>query len=95
VCLNGEPVKLLGYGRHDTSPHVGHALPDFQRQLDVAAAAGVGSNYLRLGHYTQAPAMATLCDEVGLMNGIGERQLWPGVLQHGCFPMQRVARRQK
>ena len=61
---------MRGYGRHDTGPHLGHALPDFQRQLDVAAAAGLGSTYLRLGHYTQAPSTMALCDELGMMNGV-------------------------
>ena len=70
VCLNGLPVKLLGYGRHDTGPQEGHALSDFARLRDLQLIAGLGGNFARLGHYTQHPNVAALADELGVLNGV-------------------------
>jgi len=70
VCLNGAPIKLLGYGRHDTGPQKGHALSDFERLRDFQLVAGLGGNFLRLGHYTQHANNAALADELGMLNGV-------------------------
>jgi beta-glucuronidase len=67
VCLNGAPAKLLGFGRHDTDAAHGHAIDDFQRLQDIYANAGMGGNFLRLGHYAQDKGVYELCDEVGVM----------------------------
>lgn len=70
VCVNGGPAKLLGYGRHDTGPQEGHAISDFVRLRDVQLVAGLGGSYMRLGHYAQHPNIASLADEMGMLNGV-------------------------
>jgi beta-glucuronidase len=70
VCLNGAPAKLLGYGRHDTGPQEGHAISDFARLRDIQLVAGLGGSYMRLGHYAQHPNIASLADEMGMLNGV-------------------------
>ena len=70
VCINGSPAKLLGYGRHDTGPQEGHAISDFVRLRDLQLIAGLGGTYARLGHYAQHPNVASLADEMGMLNGV-------------------------
>ena len=70
LCVNGAATKLLGYGRHDTSPQDGHALGDGARLRDLSLIAGLGGGYVRLGHYAQHPNTAALGDETGLLSGV-------------------------
>lgn len=67
LCLNGSPVKLLGYGRHDTSPSLGHALGYMARLQDLLLMQGLGSNFVRIGHYTQDNSVASLADDLGVL----------------------------
>jgi beta-glucuronidase len=67
LCLNGNPVKLKGYGRHDTSPSLGHALGYMDRLKDYLLMLGLGSNFVRIGHYTQDRSFSTLADTLGML----------------------------
>lgn len=67
LCLNGEPIKLRGYGRHDTSPSLGHALGHMARMQDYLLMQGLGSNFVRIGHYTQDNSFSSLADDLGIL----------------------------
>jgi beta-glucuronidase len=67
LCLNGSPVKLKGYGRHDTNPGLGHALGLMDRLKDYLLMQGLGSNFVRIGHYTQDRSFSSIADSLGFL----------------------------
>ena len=67
LCLNNQPIKLKGYGRHDTNPLVGHALSSMDRIVDHLLMQGLGSNFVRIGHYTQDRSFLSLADNIGML----------------------------
>ncbi|MEO6846162.1 MAG: glycoside hydrolase family 2 TIM barrel-domain containing protein [Chthoniobacterales bacterium] len=67
VILNGAPVRLWGYCRHDAHPQFGPGLPLQNLVQDIQLMQSVGSNFVRGAHYPQDPRFLDLCDEMGLM----------------------------
>ena len=65
--LNGEPLKLKGVNRHQDHPMLGIALPDSMHLLDMVLIKELGSNFVRLAHYPQDPAVLDACDSLGLL----------------------------
>lgn len=63
--INGEPVKLLGYCRHEAHPQYGPALPLQQLVQDLQILKDMGCNFIRGSHYPQDPDFLALCDELG------------------------------
>jgi beta-galactosidase len=65
--VNGQPVKLWGTHRHEDWAGLASAVPDrlTRQELDLVRRAGF--NFIRLGHYPQAPAVLDACDELGLV----------------------------
>ncbi len=67
VKINGEPVKLLGYCRHESHPQYGPCLPLQQLLQDLHILRDMGCNFIRGSHYPQDPRFLDLCDEMGFM----------------------------
>ncbi|TVR10556.1 MAG: beta-galactosidase [Planctomycetota bacterium] len=67
VLLNGEPIKLLGYNRHEAHPQFGPALPLQQLVQDLQILRSLGCNYIRGSHYPQDQRFLDLCDEMGFV----------------------------
>ena len=67
VLLNGKPVKLLGYCRHEAHPQFGPATPDALMAADLQLLRGMGCNFVRGSHYQQDPRFLDLCDELGFL----------------------------
>ncbi|MEI6784188.1 MAG: glycoside hydrolase family 2 TIM barrel-domain containing protein, partial [Verrucomicrobiota bacterium] len=79
ILLNGEPLFLMGFNRHEDSPRTGMAVDLAQAREDYTAMKQMGCNYVRLCHYPHHPGELDLCDELGLlvlaengMNGWGQ-----------------------
>ena len=97
LYLNGEPIYLTGFNRHEDSPRTG-TCPDAEttRQdlLDMKAA---GANFIRLCHYPHHPGELDLCDELGLL-ALGEIPLiwWDGLAEgeKNCAGKLAAAERQ-
>ena len=65
--LNGEPLSLTGFNRHeDTSTHAMSPDPETVRR-DLAKMKNAGANFVRLCHYPHDPSELNLCDEIGLL----------------------------
>jgi len=85
VLINGQPVRLLGFCRHEAHPQFGCALPDEILVADVQQLRDMGCNFVRGSHYPQDPRFLDLCDEAGLCvwnEAIG----WQHTLEHLTDP---------
>ncbi|MCF7838640.1 MAG: beta-galactosidase [Candidatus Marinimicrobia bacterium] len=67
ILLNGKPLKLLGYCRHEAHPQFGPALPLAQLVADLHLLRDLGCNFIRGAHYQQDPRFLDLCDELGFL----------------------------
>lgn len=65
VLLNGEPVKLFGFNRHDMTDTPVLSYGDLAR--DVAVLQALGSNFVRGAHYAQDQRFLDLCDVHGIL----------------------------
>lgn len=68
--LNGKPLKLIGTNRHQDYEGVGNAVPDHIHVEDVLRMKAMGSNFLRIAHYPQDPAILEMCDRLGIITTI-------------------------
>ncbi len=67
LLLNGEPLELRGFNRHDAHPQFGCGLPEALLAADVQILQDLGANFVRGSHYPQDPRFLDLCDEAGLL----------------------------
>jgi len=67
LLLNGEPLFLAGFNRHEDSPLTGPC-PDMDTvRRDIEEIKALGANFVRLAHYPHHPGELALCDELGLL----------------------------
>jgi beta-galactosidase/beta-glucuronidase/GNAT superfamily N-acetyltransferase len=67
LMLNGQPLRLQGFNRHEDSPHAG-PLPDSALlERDLRHIKQLGANFVRLCHYPHHPLELALCDQLGLL----------------------------
>ncbi len=64
--VNGQPVKLRGANRHETSPMYGHYTPDDLIELDVMQLKQANCNHVRNSHYPQPDYFYYLCNKYGI-----------------------------
>ncbi len=67
LLLNGEPVTLLGFNRHESHPQFGPALPLSLVAADVMWLKRMNCNFVRGAHYPQDQRFLDLCDESGIL----------------------------
>lgn len=65
--LNGEPLFLVGFNRHEDSPRTGMATDLETTRRDLEQMKAAGANFVRLCHYPHHPAELDLCDQLGLV----------------------------
>lgn len=65
--INGERLLLRGTHYHEDHAGVAAAVPDDVVRTTLRAMKDMGANFVRLGHYQQAPLVLNLCDELGLL----------------------------
>ena len=65
--LNGERLLLRGTHYHEDHAGVAAAVPDEVVRQTLQHIKDMGANFVRLGHYQQAPLVLELCDELGLL----------------------------
>ncbi len=67
LLLNGQPVKLVGFGRHEDFPVVGKGLLPALIIKDYALMRWVGANSFRTTHYPYSEQMMDLADRLGFL----------------------------
>jgi beta-glucuronidase len=65
--LNGKPVFLKGFGRHEDYPGTGRYLPPSVLQKDYRNMAWVGANSFRTTHYPYSEQDLDLADRLGFL----------------------------
>lgn len=79
ILLNGEPLRLKGFNRHEEFGGFGLAVPPEAMLQDLQLMREMGANCVRTCHYPNDPRFLDLCDETGMLvweeshaRGIGE-----------------------
>lgn len=67
LLLNGAPVKLLGFGRHEDFPVVGRGLLPAVIVKDYRLMRWIGANSFRTSHYPYSEQMVELADQLGFL----------------------------
>jgi len=82
LYLNGKPVFLTGFNRHEDSPKTDMS-PDHElTRKELLQMKEMGCNFIRLCHYPQHPKTIELCDEIGLLVMCEiPLYMWPGVAE--------------
>ncbi len=67
LLLNGQPVVLKGFGRHEDFPVVGRGLMPAVIVKDYELMRWIGANSFRTTHYPYSDEMMDLADRLGFM----------------------------
>jgi beta-glucuronidase len=67
LTLNGKPLQLKGFGKHEDSPIRGRGLDLPQMVKDFQLLKWCGANSVRTSHYPYAEEFYDLCDEHGIL----------------------------
>lgn len=66
ILINGEPVRLWGFNRHESHPQFGHAVPAGVMASDLQQIRDMGGNFVRGSHYPQDGRFLEMCDRAGV-----------------------------
>jgi beta-glucuronidase len=67
LLLNGRPIRLRGFGRHEDFPLAGRGYQPLALVKDHALMAWVGANSYRTSHYPYAEEALDLADQLGVL----------------------------
>lgn len=67
LLLNGAPIALKGFGKHEDSPMRGRGLDLPQLIRDFQLLKWCGANSVRTSHYPYSEEFYDLCDEQGIL----------------------------
>lgn len=67
LLLNGEPITLLGFGRHEDFPVVGKGMLPALIVKDYALMRWIGANSFRTSHYPYSEQMMDMADRLGFL----------------------------
>ena len=67
ILLNGRPLQLRGFNRHEEYANFGLAVPVEAMAHDLSLMRDLGANCVRTAHYPNDPRFLDLCDEMGML----------------------------
>lgn len=67
ILLNGRPLALRGFNRHEDHVLFGAAIPPVAMANDLALLRELGANFVRTAHYPNDRRFLDLCDETGML----------------------------
>ena len=67
ILLNGRPLRIKGFCRHEDHPQFGCALPYSAIAADLRDILYLGANSVRTSHYPNDEIFLDLCDELGIL----------------------------
>jgi len=65
IIVNGEPLRLFGFNRHDMADSPVLAYEDLVRDIELLVSSGM--NFVRGAHYAQDQRFLDLCDTYGIL----------------------------
>ena len=65
--LNGKPIELIGFNRHQHYGFIGDAMPNSLHWKDMLQFKQMGFNVVRTAHYPQDDALIEACDQLGIL----------------------------
>jgi beta-galactosidase len=65
--INGKQTKLIGTCRHQDFYGKANAISDEAHRNDMKLLKEMGSNFLRIAHYPQDPAILEMCNKMGFV----------------------------
>lgn len=83
LLLNGTPIFLTGFNRHEDSPNTAMRPDPQTTRHDLKAMKEAGANFVRLCHYPHHPSELDLCDELGLLAMAEIPLYWWGAQNEG------------
>ena len=93
LLVNGKPLRLKGFNRHEEYGSFGTAVPPEAMMQDIRMMKDLGANCVRTCHYPNDPRFLDLCDETGLLvweeshaRGLSEERM-----RHPLFMEQLLA----
>lgn len=67
ILINGEPLRIKGFNRHEDFNDYGVSAPVEAMMRDLQLMRGMGANCVRTCHYPNDPRFLDLCDELGML----------------------------
>ena len=67
LLLNGQPIYLTGFGRHEDFPVMGRSMLPAVIVKDYALMQWIGANSFRTSHYPYSEQMLALADKLGFL----------------------------
>jgi len=67
LLLNGKPITLTGFGRHEDFPIIGRGYSLAAMIKDFSLMGWIGANSFRTAHYPYAEQQLQLADELGVL----------------------------
>jgi beta-glucuronidase len=67
ILLNGEPIRLVGFNRHEAHPELGPVQTEQLMIEDLKLLKKMNCNFIRCVHYPQDQRFLDLCDEYGFL----------------------------
>lgn len=67
LILNGKPLYLKGFGKHEDTPVHGRGFDPVFQVKDIALMKWIGANSFRTSHYPYSEEMMQLCDREGIL----------------------------
>ena len=90
ILLNGHPLLLKGFNRHEEYGSFGLSAPVEAMMQDIHLMRDLGANCVRTCHYPNDPLFLDLCDETGLLvwEESHVRGFTEDKMRHPCFMKQ-------
>lgn len=67
ILVNNEPLRFVGFNRHEDDPTFGCAMPVEAMMRDLYIMKDLGANSVRTSHYPNDQRFLDLCDELGFL----------------------------
>lgn len=67
LFLNGKPLYLKGFGKHEDTPVAGRGFNMVYNVKDISLLKWIGANSFRTSHYPYSEEMMQLCDREGIL----------------------------
>ncbi len=67
LLLNGNPLRIMGFNRHESFNSLGCSIPLQAMMRDMALIKETGANSIRTSHYPNDELFLDLCDEMGIL----------------------------